>query len=123
VRFSQADTDGGYVIQRYEPGCIVVNEREFRGSFIVSPQRLVPQWRPRQIVELTAEDLAPALDLSPQILLLGTGPQQVFPRREHLTRLLPRGIGLEIMDTGAACRTYNILMSEGRRVAAALIML
>lgn len=123
MRFSQADTDGGFVIQRYESGCIVVNEREFRGSFIVSPHQLVPQWRPRQIAELTAEDLAPALDLSPQILLLGTGRLQVFPRRGHLTSLLPRDIGLEIMDTGAACRTYNILMSEGRRVAAALIML
>jgi uncharacterized protein len=61
--------------------------------------------------------------LCPELLILGTGRRQRFPRAELLAPLAEAGIGWEVMDTGAACRTYNILMSEGRNVAAALLMI
>jgi len=65
------------------------------------------------------EDLA---RLDPELVLVGTGPRLVFPRHEIMTALPLRGIGLEFMDTGAACRAYNFLLGEDRRVAAALLM-
>ena len=123
MKFSEAHTSGGYLIQLYEAGRIVINGRDLRDSLIVAPERLILGWRPRSVAELTSEDFTPVVELGPQILILGTGPTQVFPAPEVLVQAYRRGIGLEIMDTGAACRTYNILMSEGRRVAAALIML
>jgi uncharacterized protein len=67
-------------------------------------------------------DIAPVLELEPEILLLGSGRQLVFPRQEIYGQVLGRNIGLEVMDTAAACRTFNILAAEGRRVAAALIL-
>ena len=123
MKFSEADASGRYLVQLYEAGRIVINGRDFRDSLIVAPERVIPGWRPRSVAELTREDFTPVVDLRPQILILGTGSTQVFPAPEVLLQAYQRGMGLEIMDTGAACRTYNILMSEGRRVAAALIML
>ena len=123
MNFSEADTNGGYLIQLYEAGRIVINGRDFQDSLIVAPERLIPGWRPRAVAELTSEDFTPVVELGPQILILGTGPTQIFPAPGVLIQAYQRGMGLEIMDTGAACRTYNILMAEGRRVAAALIML
>jgi len=72
--------------------------------------------------ELTASDLEPVLALRPEVLLLGSGPRQVFPAPELLAQLYAARIGFEVMDTGAACRTYNVLVGEGRAVAAALII-
>lgn len=123
MKFSEADSRNGYLIQLYGPGRIVINGRDFHDSLIVAPDKLIPEWRPRSVAELRSEDFSPALGLEPQILILGTGATQVFPEAEVLAPAYRKGMGLEVMDTGAACRTYNILMSEGRRVAAALIML
>ena len=69
-----------------------------------------------------AAALGAVLDLGPEILVLGTGERQVFPEPQVIVALAARGIGLEVMDNGAACRTYNILLAEGRKVALALIM-
>jgi uncharacterized protein len=89
---------------------------------IVSAARLIADWRPQHIGELTAADLEPALALEPQVLLLGSGARQVFPSPELLAQLYAARIGFEVMDTSAACRTYNVLVGEGREVAAALII-
>jgi uncharacterized protein len=110
------------VIRGYAPGQLRVGEREFGRSLIVSAGTLIEHWRPQHIGELTAADLEPALALKPQVLLLGSGARQVFPAPELLARLYGARIGFEIMDTGAACRTYNVLVGEGRDVAAALII-
>jgi uncharacterized protein len=72
--------------------------------------------------ELTAADLEPVLALQPEVLLLGSGVRQVFPPHELLARLYAARVGFEVMDTGAACRTYNVLVGEGREVAAALLI-
>ena len=66
--------------------------------------------------------MQPALALEPEVILLGTGESQAFPPGRRMTDIMRRGIGLEIMTTGAACRTYNVLMAEQRRVVAALIL-
>jgi uncharacterized protein len=111
-----------HVVRGYRPGLLRIGERELTRSVIVSAESLIDDWRPQDIGELTAEDLEPALALRPEVLLLGSGARQVFPPYELLARLHAARIGIEVMDTGAACRTYNVLVGEGRAVAAALII-
>lgn len=122
MKFSEADTSGGLLIRGYGAEGVVVNNRVYASSLIVTRQRVIPDWRPRAASDLRAEDFSLLVQIEPQILILGTGEQQVFPEPAHYWPILERGIGIEIMDSGAACRTYNIIMAEGREVAAALIL-
>ncbi len=110
------------VVRGYAPGRLRIGERELARSVIVSARMLIEDWRPQHIDELTAADLEPVLALRPEVLLLGSGTRQVFPARDLLAQLYAARIGFEVMDTGAACRTYNVLVGEGREVAAALII-
>lgn len=110
------------VVRGYAPGLLRIGEREIDRSVVVTARRLIDDWRPQRIEELTAADLEPVLALEPEVLLLGSGARQVFPAPELLARLYAARIGFEVMDTGAACRTYNVLVGEGREVAAALII-
>lgn len=111
-----------HVVRGYAPGRLRIGEREYTRSVIVSAATLIDDWRPQHIGELTAADLEPALALKPQVLLLGSGARQVFPAPELLAQLYAARVGFEVMDTSAACRTYNVLVGEGREVAAALIV-
>jgi uncharacterized protein len=122
MRFSEADPSGGYLIRAYGPDLVQVGELRLERSLVLTPHRLLADWRPQTIAELQAADFDPVLALEPEIILLGTGSSLVFPDPALYAQVLSRRVGLEIMDTGAACRTYNILMSEGRRVAAALLL-
>lgn len=111
------------VIRAYAPGRINVSDELFTRSFIVAPDRLIPDWPPQRFEELTAEHLEAALALEPEILIVGTGATQRFLAGELLAKVSAKGIGVEMMDTAAACRTYNILLSEDRKVVAALLMI
>jgi uncharacterized protein len=111
-----------HVVRAYAPGLLRIGEREFARSVIVSAETLIEDWRPQHIGELSGADLEPVLALRPDVLLLGSGARQVFPPHELLAQLYAARIGFEVMDTGAACRTYNVLVGEGRAVAAALII-
>jgi uncharacterized protein len=111
-----------HVVRGYAPGRLRIGEREFARSVIVSAATLIEDWRPQHIGELSSADLEPVLALAPQVLLLGSGARQVFPAPELLASLYAARIGFEIMDTAAACRTYNVLVGEGREVAAALMI-
>ena len=108
----------------YGEGYVLVNGRRIEAgsgsSMIVMPEQLLP-WSAASFDALTEADfeLFPALNL--EILLLGTGPKQRFPHPRLTRALAARRIGVEAMDLQAACRTYNILMAEERRVAAALL--
>ncbi len=89
---------------------------------VVTPERLITGWMDGDIADLRAEHLAALCEVGMEVLILGTGPRQVFPHPRHLAPLMERGIGVEVMDTAAACRTYNFLISDGRRAAAALLL-
>jgi uncharacterized protein len=110
-------------INGYAPGQVRVNTRVYSRSVIVTPQALVDDWPPQDLAGLTTEHVARLAELDPEIVLIGTGESQRFPPPAVLEPLLRRRIGIEVMDTAAACRTYNIVMAEGRQVAAALFMI
>lgn len=98
-----------------------VELKEVQGSLIISPRHLIHDWPPMDIDGLLEEHLDALVELQPELILLGTGTQLQFPGAEILAPLHNRQIGVEVMDTAAACRTYNILMAEGRFVVAGLI--
>jgi uncharacterized protein len=90
-------------------------------SIILSPQAMRP-WRPARLEELEQAHFEELLEWEPEVVLFGSGGSLRFPAMELLVPLQRKGIGIEVMDTVAACRTFNILASEGRRVTAALLM-
>jgi uncharacterized protein len=122
VKFSPADQGKGFNIQSYGPGRVVVNGETHCTNLLVMPDRIIPQWGPERFADLVWADFAQLASYDPEIVILGTGMRQSFPTPDLYRSLAERGIGLEVMDTGAACRTYNILMAEDRRVLAALML-
>ncbi len=110
------------LITAVSPGEIRVGEQVIRTSVIIGTRDIIPDWPAASMDRLDATDIAPVLELEPEIVLLGSGRRLVFPPQEIHGQVLARHIGLEVMDTAAACRTFNILAAEGRRVAAALIL-
>jgi uncharacterized protein len=110
------------VVRGYSNAGVHINDRVYSGSVIVTAASVIDQWPPRRIDDLTEADLQQALALKPEVLLIGTGHRQRFPRPELLAVLHGARLGFEVMDTGAACRTYNVLVGERRKVAAALIV-
>lgn len=110
-------------IRSYGPGQVTVNQQVFRRSLIVTPERIFADWPPRDVTTLVAEHFTLIRELAPEVVVLGTGGRLRFPRPPEVRLLAEANIGLEAMDTGAACRTYNILMQDGRRVLAALLMI
>lgn len=99
-----------------------VNERELRRSFILSPRQLIEDWPVLDVRVMTPADLEPLFALAPELVLLGSGATQAFPPAATLAACLSRGIGLETMTNAAAARTFNVLASEGRRVAAGFVL-
>jgi uncharacterized protein len=114
---------GQNLIRRYAPGHITINEQVYAGSLIVTPQQIIADWPPVAFTDLLAGHFETIVALQPEVVILGTGARLQFPAAALVRSLVEANIGLEVMDTGAACRTYNILMSDGRRVAAALLMI
>ncbi len=122
MRF-QLETGGGVnLVLACETNLVRVGDRDLRSSCIITADQIVEPWAVGGAETLTEDDLAPVLALEPEVILLGTGPTAVFPPVRLRALVQSRQIGFECMDTPAACRTYNILVSEDRRVAAALIL-
>ena len=108
-------------IRSFSAEGIRVVDTLYRGSLVLSAEALRDDWRVESLSELTVEDLEPVFELNPEVVLLGTGARQAFPSPEIMMAFYSRGIGLESMTTEAACRTFNVLVSEDRNVVAALI--
>jgi uncharacterized protein len=122
MKLTDERSAGANTIRSYSPGQIKVGETGVTRSCLISASRLIADWRPQSVSDLTLEDLEPIFGLAPEIVVLGAGAKQRFPPMEWMAALLSRGVGCEVMDTGAACRTYNVLISEGREVVAALFV-
>jgi uncharacterized protein len=122
MQLAQENPDFVYVLRGASAAGVLVNQETLTRSFVLSPQALVPDWRPASVDELQADDMQAVLALEPSLVLLGTGPRQRFPAAEILAAVLTRGIGIEVMDSAAAARTFNVLATEGRRVVAAFLV-
>jgi len=121
MRFTQDSSSGCNVIRAYAAGELKINEAVFRGPVLVSSSAIVPGPPVGTAQELDAAHAADLLALEPELVLLGTGARQSFPAAIFGAQFLRAGIGFEVMDTGAACRTFNVLVAERRRVVALLL--
>lgn len=110
------------LIRGYSDSEVRIGGHSVRGSCIVTADTLITQWEPQSFAQLEAAHLEAILALAPELVVLGTGPAQQFPPAEIRALLARRGVGLEAMQLGAACRTFNVLVQEERRVAAGLFL-
>ena len=122
MKFSEDTHAGSYAIQAYHEDAININGRRFEQSLVVGPQHLQPEWPVDSMEQLSAEQLQKLVDLQPEVIIIGTGRQIRFPHPEVYAHVIQQGVGIEFMDSGAACRTYNVLLSEDRAVVAAIIL-
>ena len=122
MKFTQQGPAGANLIRRYGADFIVIADEEIRRSCLVSAATLVRDWTPRSVAELTVEHLAPIFDHGPEVVVLSTGASQTFPRAALRAEFATRRIGLEVMEVGAACRTYNVLVGEERKVIGAILL-
>ena len=119
------DTSAGdqYRIDAYQSGLISINGSQYTSSLIISPDKVIPDWSPSAFTDLASQHIEQIIQLEPEIIILGTGQQLHFPAPDLIAQIFEHEIGFEVMDTGAACRCYNLLLSEKRNVAAGLIMI
>jgi len=121
MEISQDKTEG-FFIESYQPGEIIINGKSHQNNLIITAKQIIEPWTLNNIAELNRQhfDMIHSLDIT--IFILGTGQTQQFPKAEHFSSLIEKKIGFEIMNTASACQTYNILMSDNRKVAAGLIL-
>ena len=103
-------------------GYVAVSGQRFEHPIVVTPEQVFIDWQPQGYDALDETHFAYFLALKPEILLLGTGTQQRFPHPQLYRQLIEAHVGVECMHTAAACRTYNILMAEDRKVVAAILL-
>jgi uncharacterized protein len=109
-------------VTAYTQSEITIGTQVRRASFIMDNEKTILNWPVSDAAKLTIENLEAAISRGPEIILLGTGSRIIFPANDVRMAVLSKGIGFEIMDTRAACRTFNILAGESRHVVAALIL-
>jgi uncharacterized protein len=122
MQISREDENVPNAITAYGNGEVRMRERVFHSSLIATRDAVITGWNPPPVAQLTIGDFGQLLECSPKIVILGTGAAHRMPPPELFASFAAHGIGLEVMDTGAACRTYNLLLAESRQVAAALIV-
>ena len=119
----QLDSSAGLnTFTAYGAGYVSVNGVRHTGNLAVLPHRLIPDWTQATFETLSVADIELLASLDAEIVLLGTGDRLRFPSPELLQPLVRRQKGLEVMDLPAACRTYNVLVGEGRKVAGGLLL-
>jgi uncharacterized protein len=122
MKLTDERTAGAFLVRAYKPGELRVGEEILTRSCVLRADQMLREWRPQTVEDVTLADLDPVLALEPEIVLFGVGERQRFLRPDLMGALLARGVGCEVMTTDAACRTYNVLVSEERRVVAALMV-
>lgn len=110
------------MIRGYAAGEVRVGEQTLHRNCLIAQDRIVADWSGVAADSLGSTDLQPIFALQPEIVVLGTGMQQQFPPPAIYAAFMARDIGFEVMDLGAACRTFNVLLGEDRRVVAALLL-
>jgi uncharacterized protein len=122
LKFQPDHSEGVNAITRHDASGIWVGPMRHGHSVLVPWQGVVRPWAPRRVEDLLDEHFEQALALQPELVIFGSGPRLRFVPAALTRCLIERRIGVETMDTAAACRTYNVLASEGRSVLAALLL-
>jgi uncharacterized protein len=122
VKFTLEPPSRANLIRSYSASEVRIGEQHVQRSCLVTADRLITDWAPATFDELAPAHLEPIFALAPELVLLGTGPRQRFAPPEVRSEFARRRIGLEVMQLGAACRTFNVLVQEERRVLAALFL-
>ena len=122
VQFTLEANSGANLIRGYSDTEIRIGSARVTRSCIVTAHSLVTEWEPAAFADLTPAHLETIFALEPELVLLGTGPVQRFPPAAVRGAFAARRVGLEVMDLGAACRTFNVLIQEERRAAAVLFL-
>jgi uncharacterized protein len=122
LKLQLAQTPGLKIFTAHGAGYVTVNGERFDHPIVVMPEKVLADWPARDFATLEESHFACLLGIKPEVLLLGTGPRLHFPHPRLYRALTDARISVECMDTPAACRTYNILVSEDRRVAAAILL-
>lgn len=116
------ETHSAITIRQVDEGVIHIGDEEIRENVVLFRDTIERGWMPDDVSKLDESDFATLIEKNPEIVVLGTGWTPKLPPRELVFALARRGIGFETMDTPAACRTFNVLISEDRDVAAVLII-
>jgi uncharacterized protein len=122
MKLTDETIPGLNLVSAYSAEEVRIGDKIMKNSCVVTAQQLLADFRPQTLSELTVGDLDAVFALDPELVIIGSGPRQHFPDGGLMGAVLSRGIGCEVMDTGAACRTYNVLVSEDRRAAAILFL-
>ncbi|MDQ5769837.1 Mth938-like domain-containing protein [Thiothrix subterranea] len=122
MKFSEELNSAHYRITGYGDTWVAVNQNPLSNSFLIGSQTLITDWQPQSIQALQPAHLEPLFAIGAEVILIGTGKNQQFPSPDLWKVLVQNGVGFEVMTTAAACRTYNVLLSEARRVAAAFFL-
>ena len=123
MKLTQENTGDANRIRRYDTGSVTVNETLLTRTLLLMPEWMDEHWGPESATELTDAHVDSMIAHDPELIIIGTGRHQYFPDRTIMARAIQAGVGIEVMTTEAACRTYNVLASEQRRVLAALFMI
>ena len=116
------DSSSFHCFQHFEGDAVIVTGNRFTASLVITPDEIFPDWPPKEANRLTVNDLDVILELKPELAIIGTGGQQYFPDPQLFARFMRAGVGIEFMNTRAACRTFNILAAEGRFIVAGIIL-
>lgn len=125
MKFAEDHNQARYKITAYDANSIGINGKTIEDSLILSPMEILLDWQPKNYIDLEVKHLDDLYQLdaeNAEVIILGTGQKQIFPDKSILQYLTQKKIGFEIMDTQAACRTFNIIMAEGRTVVAGLFI-
>jgi len=123
MKFSEDNNAENNNIHSYGVGFVQIKDKQVNTSVVISAQQFISNWEPSTFADLKTEHCEVLFASKPDVIILGTGKRQCFPERNILRLFAQQQIGVEIMDTASACRTFNILLSEDRNVVAALFMI
>ncbi len=118
---TQDFADAKFMITGYEPDNVQINHETYQQSFIISPESLVHPWSVTEVSHLNEATLSSVFKNRPEIMIIGTGDTLILPEPKIIALFAQHQIGLETMNTSAACRTYGILVAEGRKTTAGII--
>ena len=122
MKFTLEAASHANLIRSYSDSELRIGDQRVQHSCLVTAERLIGDWPPESFAELAPAHLEAIFALTPELVLLGTGATQRFASAEVRGEFARRGVGLEVMELGAACRTFNVLVQEERRVLAALFL-